>query len=129
MPKSLTRTLVVALLLSFFPAAGTVAADPDVKTRQIFEKMLSAAMANDRDAFVQFAIDPLKEAITKDVMASVHETLGARLKKGYRSFYLCQLKQRGLAVHLWKLTFKDDGDDVLIRLSLRDGKVEGFFFE
>ncbi|MEH2102821.1 MAG: hypothetical protein V7K76_24360 [Nostoc sp.] len=37
------------------------------------------------------------------------------------------LKQQGYQVYLWKLTFLDGGDDVLARLSLKDGKIGGFW--
>ena len=43
--------------------------------------------------------------------------------------YLCQLKQAGYQVHLWKMTFKDDSDDQIARLVLKDGKVAGFFLQ
>jgi hypothetical protein len=30
---------------------------------------------------------------------------------------------------VWKLTFKDAGDDVLVRVALKEGKVGGFFIQ
>ena len=40
-----------------------------------------------------------------------------------------QLKQQGCQVHLWKLVFKDGGDDTLAKLVLKDGRVAGFWLQ
>jgi hypothetical protein len=59
----------------------------------------------------------------------VSTLLSPRMKKGYDTAYLGQLKQQGCQVYLWKLVFKDGGDDTLAKLVLKDGKVAGFWLQ
>ncbi len=105
------------------------AAEPDPSVQKIFKKLLTALQSNDRDAFLADATDAVKKGVTEQVMEGLNKQLGSRLKKGNEATYLCQLKQRGLQVHLWKMTFKDGGDDVVVRVALKDGKVDGFFLQ
>jgi hypothetical protein len=100
----------------------------DEATQKIYDKLLDAIKTGDRDAFVANAADKVKEGTTQEVMDALEKQLGGRLKKGYESTFLCQLKQSGHQVYLWKLTFKDEGDDLVVRVAIKDGKVGGFFF-
>src|SRR5436853_313021 len=111
--------LVAVLVVLPSTATGqTPKADPSVQ--KTFDKLLSAIKASDREMFVADATDAVKQVITQQVMDGLSKQLGSRLKKGYDAAYLCQLKQAGHQVHLWKLTFKDGGDDVVIRVALKD---------
>ena len=47
------------------------------------------------------------------------------LKKGYTLEYFGQLRQRGMAVYVWKVSSSGAPDDVLVRLWVKDGKVGG----
>ena len=97
--------------------------------QKTFDKMLGAIKKADLDAFVADGTDAVKKNTTQEIMDTLKINLGARLDKGYKATYLCQLKQAGHQVYMWKLTFKDDGDDIVIRLALKDGKVGGFFIQ
>lgn len=118
---------VFAIVMAAAAPAGAV--DPDPKVKKIFDKMVAAIQTNDRDAFVANGTDTVKDGVTKEVMDAVHKLHGARLKKGFEAAYLCQLKQEGVQHHLWKVTFKDGGDDLVIRVGLKDGKVATFLFQ
>ena len=109
--------------------AGVQAGEADKAVQKTFEKLLGAIKAGDRDAFIGNATDEVKKGVTQEVMDALKKDLGSRLDKGYKATYLCELKQVGLQVHLWKATFKDDGDDLVIRLVLKDGKLAGFFLQ
>jgi hypothetical protein len=63
------------------------------------------------------------------MLESVSIQLSTRMKKGYDTTYLGQLKQQWSQVYLWKLVYKDGGDDTLVRLVLKDGKVAGFWLQ
>jgi hypothetical protein len=131
MQRHLSRALLIGsaimLVLIASPTVDGGGGGPDAAVKKTFEKMIDALKANDRDAFVADATDQVKEALTPEAMEALHKNLGSRLKKGFTPTYLTQLKQAGHQVHLWKVGFKDDGDDVLIRLAIKDGKVGGFF--
>ncbi len=105
------------------------AADPDPAVKKTFDKMIGAIEANDRAAFVAGATDAVKEGVTQAVMDMLNKQLSARLKKGVEATYLCELRQQERQVHLWRLRFTDKGDDVVVRVALKDGKVDGFFLE
>lgn len=126
--NTVSRIAFVALVLCAGNAAVS-AGDPDPAVKKIFDKMIGAVQANDREAFVANGTDDVKKGTTQEIMDVLEKHLGSRLKKGYKAVYLCELKQAGHQVHLWKLTFKDDGDDMVIRMALKDGKVGGFFLQ
>jgi hypothetical protein len=105
------------------------AKDPDPAVKKMFEKMVGAIESNDRAAFVAQATDAVKEGVTKEVMDALNKQLGPRLKKGYEATYLCELKQQAHQTHLWKVSFKDKADDIVVRIALKDGKVDGFFLQ
>jgi hypothetical protein len=53
----------------------------------------------------------------------------SKLKAGYDLAYLGDLNQRGYQVTLWRIRFKSGGDDLLATLSMRDGKVGGYWIQ
>jgi hypothetical protein len=120
---------VVAVLALFACAAPAWAVDPDPAVQKTFDKMLAALKDNNREVFVAEGTEDVKKGMTKEIMEDLQKLLGARLKKGYTPTYLCQLNQAGHQIHLWKLAFKDKGDDVVVRLAQKDGKVAGFFLQ
>jgi len=119
---------VAAMSPTMVSAQGGQAPKADAATQKIFDNLINAIKAGDRDAFVADATEAIKEGTNQKVMDALAEQLGGRLKKGFETTYLCQLKQSGHQVHLWKLTFKDGGDDLVIRVALKEGKVGGFFY-
>jgi hypothetical protein len=47
------------------------------------------------------------------------------LKAGYQVIFLGSLKQDQSRVTLWKISYNDGGNDDLLRLAVRDGKISG----
>lgn len=123
------RTLIV--LVCLLAVNDAVRADePAEPVQKTFDRLIGAIKANKRDDFIVDAIDAVKQGVTQQVMDGLAKQLGARLDKGYKAAYLCELKQAGLRIHLWKLTFKDGGDDIVVRIAInKGGKVEGFFLQ
>jgi hypothetical protein len=116
----------VSLALS---AKQCLAVSPAEPGRSTLDKLLKAVEANDYDSFVADGTDAVKAAMTKQKLEGVSSLVAPRLKKGYESLYLGELKQQGCQVLLWKLKFKDGGDDILAKLVLKDGKVAGFWLQ
>ncbi len=106
---------------------AAAAKQPDTETQAAFGALMTALEADDYGAFVLPLDDQTKEAMTKLLFEQVSALYAPRLKKGYEAIYLGEMKKKGYRVHLWHLTFKDGGDDVLAELSLKDKKVGGFF--
>ena len=104
-------------------------AAPDQKAQAIFESLMAATVSNDYDGFIAKCDAGMKAALTKPMLAGVSEQIEPRAKKGYDAQYLGELNQQGHSVHLWRLRFKDGGDDVLATLSVKDGKAGGFYLK
>jgi hypothetical protein len=92
-----------------------------------FTNLITAIKENNYDKFVSEGNSAFKEGITKQMFTQLSAQLAPRINKGYSIVFLGELKQQGYQVYLWKLKFKDGGDDSLARLSIKDRKVGGFF--
>ena len=91
--------------------------------------LLTAIATNNYDALIANAAPALKSRITKETFTQVSTQLSPRLKRGYKLQYLGSLKQQGVEVFLWKIIYKDGGDDMLARLVIQEDKVAGFWFQ
>jgi hypothetical protein len=106
-----------------------LAAGAEDAARPVLDKLLKAVEANDYDSFVADGTAEVKAALTKQMLEGVSDQMAPRMKKGYDATYLGELKQSGCKVYLWRLVYKDGGDDTLAKLSLKDGKVAGFLLQ
>jgi len=98
-------------------------------TEEIVNTLLKAIATNNYNALIANAAPALKTRITKQTFTQVSTQLSPRLEKGYKLHYLGSLKQQGVEVHLWKITYQDGGDDMLARLVIQENKVAGFWFQ
>lgn len=100
---------------------------PEQSIQKTFINLINAIKENNYAKFTSQGNDAFKEAITKQIFTQVNGQLAPRIKKGYSAVFLGKLNQQGYQVYLWKLSFQDGNDDVLARLSLKDGKIGGFW--
>ena len=117
----------LTILCSLGLAISSAFADDALSAAKSASDKLFAALANDDYAAFIADGDAAFKLLAKEKFESVVLQLGPRFKSGFEVTYLGELKQKGYAVTLWKITFKDDGDDLLGTLSLKDGKVGGFW--
>lgn len=94
------------------------AAEPSQEEATLVAKLITAHEKLDYDAFVGDSGVPLK----KEPFGSIATRLAPRLQAGHEILPLEALRQRGGRVTGWKVSFKDGGDDLLVTLSIRDGK-------
>jgi hypothetical protein len=106
---------------------ATKSNQPEQSVQRTFTSLINAVEQNNYTQFISQGNDAFKEGITKQTFTQVSGQLAPRIKKGYSAVFLGNLNQQGYKVYLWKLTFFDGGDDVLARLSLKDGKIGGFW--
>jgi hypothetical protein len=125
--KHYIKSLIIAAAAVLTSASAQ--AEPDQKAQALFERLMAATVSNDYDGFIAECDAKMKAALTKSNLAGVSEQIEPRAKQGYNAQYLGELNQRGYKVHLWRLSFKDAGDDVLATLSVKDGKVGGFYLK
>lgn len=101
-------------------------AEPTSPDQAQATKIMIAMENDDYDAFTTDGNAAFK-TITKEQFDSVSEQLASRLRAGYTLTYFGDLKQRGYHVTARKVSFKDGGDDCLAEMSMKDGKVGGFW--
>jgi hypothetical protein len=126
-PLALAGIVALLVLLPGMAPGQAPKADPSVQ--KIFDKLLNAIKTKDRDAFVADATDAVEKETTQEIMDALEKYVGSRLKGGYEASYLCQMKKGAIQVYLWKLAFKDGGDDLVALMALKDGKVGSLHFQ
>jgi hypothetical protein len=119
--------MAVLVVLAWIPILNAAPNGPG--TEGTLNSLLAAIATNNYDVLVVNAAPALKTRITKETFAQVSTQLSPRLKKGYKPQYLGSLKQQGVEVFLWKITYQDGGDDMLARLVVQEDKVAGFWFQ
>ena len=76
-----------------------------------------------------FSVSVAEAALAKPMLQGVSGQLSPQLKKGYVCSYLGELKHQGCRVLLWKIAYKDGGDDTLAKLVLKEGKIAVFWLQ
>ena len=117
------RATLTGLALGLSLGLTTTAAQADA---EMCVRLIKAIAAADHAAFIAEGDAAIRQ-LTKERFAAVAAQLGPRLQSEHETTYLGELRQRGYHVTLWKLSFKDGTDDALASLSVKDGKVGGFF--
>jgi hypothetical protein len=125
--KTIIRTALLAATLSW--SSFTLHAADGAQAEKIFKNLLTAQTAKDYDAFVADADDSLKAALTKTQFDAASNVMIKRTSGGYDTTFLGVLNQHGYQVFLYRLRFKDGGDDMLGTMSLKDDKVGGIYFK
>jgi hypothetical protein len=122
-----TGLVVVLVVLAWIPILKAETVGPS--TEGTVNTLLTAIATNNYDALVANAAPALKTRITQGTFRQVSTQLSPRLKMGYKLQYLGSLRQQGVEVLLWKITYQDGGDDMLARMVIQEGKVAGFWFQ
>jgi hypothetical protein len=126
-----TKSIPSVVLAWFMCLIGSVtlsAATPAPEDATLSAKLITAVEKSDYAAFIADGEAPFQQ-MKKEQFESVCTKLAPRFKGGYAASYLEALKQKGYRVTLWKLSFNDGGDDMLVTLAVKDGKVGGFFIK
>ncbi|WP_420223697.1 hypothetical protein [Pigmentiphaga litoralis] len=105
--------------------SAPVAITPQLEDR-IVMSLLAAIQAKDYQQFVGLGNANFGK-LDKAAFDAVSTQLSPRLQAGYTADRLTQYQQQGYEFSLWKISFKDNGDDIIGTLNVaRDGKVGGF---
>ena len=123
--KSLISIITIAIIAS----TPIRAEETPEEAKTSATALITAIVDKDHAAFKAQGDEMFSKALTKEIFDDVHAKLAPRIKAGYEMTYLTELTRQGQKVTLWKLTFKDGGDDALATLSMKDGKVSGFFIQ
>jgi hypothetical protein len=120
---------IVLFIVLFSLCSSALRAADSTQAEKIFNSLIAAQTAKDYDAFVADADDNLKAALTKTQFDASSNFMIKRTSGGYDATFLGELNQRGYQVFLYRLRFKDGGDDILGTMSLKDDKVGGIYFK
>lgn len=128
-PRSSSRITLWTILVAITLALASNVASPQTlqQTESVVKSMLGAIQSNSLTEFGGLADQTVKAAMTQPILDRMNELLAPRLKQGYALVGMGALKKEGALVYLWKLEFKDAGDDVLVTIAMKDGKVAGFY--
>jgi hypothetical protein len=121
-----TITLITALLLGALTLTHAAEAPSDAQAAS--NKLLAAISSGDYAAFIADG-DAAFKGLKKEQFDAVAAQLGPQFKAGYTATYLGDLNQKGYHVTLWRLRFTTGGDDALATLSLKDGKIGGYWIK
>lgn len=122
------KNLLAAGVLILCAGMTLIAAEPPMEAKTASTQLLEAIASGDYASFVANG-DAAFRGLTKPQFDAVAAQLGPKFKAGYEATYLGDLNQKGFQVTLWRLRFKAGGDDALASLSLKDGKVGGFWIK
>jgi hypothetical protein len=124
--STLGRLLFIGVLLASAGARIGFAQAP-LEVEATMKNMLAATQSKSLADFVAGADASFKSNMTQGKFDSFNSQFAPRLNQGYTATFLARLNQSGYALYLWKLEFKDGGDDRLVTLVVKDGLVSGFF--
>ena len=123
--KRMIPIFIALLLGAALPCRGQAPAEPEA----LMERLMTALENNDYPSFIADSIPEFKQNVTPQVLEDVSSRLASRMKKGYECIYLTEMKQKEYKVYLWKVVFKDAGDDALIKMVMRIDQVAGFWIQ
>jgi hypothetical protein len=114
----------LALFLSAPHATRAEVAAP-AEAEKLLLRLIEAVKAESYDAFLSDADANMKKQLSRQQFEGLCGLYTKPLKQGYTLSYFGQLRQRGMAVYVWKVAAAGAPDEALVRLWLKDGKVGG----
>jgi hypothetical protein len=128
--RSYTGFIMLTVVLTVFTivitSATGLALDPLQQYDTTLHQMLEAIRSKSRDQFVEHGDARFQNGFTEKMFGELAQLLGPRMRQGYEVTFLTTLRQQDYTVYIWKLAFKDNKDDYLIRMAVKDGLVRGF---
>lgn len=121
-----TRSALYSLLVILITSAQAMAQAAPPHYDDVLKQMLEAIRSNSYEQFTARGDDRFKAGFTNKMFTDWNKSIGKRLQQGYTTTFLTTMKQRDYVVYVFKLSFKDQKDDVLISLFVSNGKISGF---
>jgi len=124
MNTKFVRLTVLAAAMLAGCLSSLSAAEASEEYAAMSGKMLKALETGNFEQFIADGNAAWKK-LKKGQFDAIAGQLGRRLKAGYETSYLGEFKSGGVQVTLWKIVFKS-GDDLLMTMKVKDGKVAAF---
>jgi hypothetical protein len=122
------KTLLLSLSSTLVLVYSVCAVESSGASQSEATKLITAIVTDNYASFLSDG-NAAFQALKKDQFEAVVTQIGSKLKAGYNLIYLGDLNQRNYQVTLWRIRFKSGGDDLLATLSMKDGKVGGFWIK
>jgi hypothetical protein len=110
------------LLMTALLTATPVHAEPEQAVQTLFTNLLTALVRNDYEGFAAECTPARQSVLTRPAFAESSQKIAARANGGYDALYFGDYRQKGHTGYVWRLRFKDGGDDILATLIPTDGK-------
>ena len=123
--RMFTALLLMAAALLIVPAVQAASSGGSAD-KPVVEQLLNAIAQNDYQRFISQGT-PAFASVGEANFQQVADVVSPRLKQGYTVQHLGNLRQQGLDISVWKISFADNGDDLLATLNVTQGRVGGFF--
>lgn len=81
--------------------------------------LFQAIQADDYANFTRAITDDFKAALPKTLFKQVTGWMTPRLERGYDLAYMGELRKGNMKTYVWKIVFRDGGDDVLATMSIK----------
>ena len=121
-----TLPIILTGILSLFIASSAFAGHEGKTEKAALSQLMKAVSDNDYNAFLSNGTPEFKKNVSKQAFDSVTGQLGQLIRAGYTTEYLSKLYQRGVIVHLWKISYVNSKENSLAKLIMIDDKVAGF---
>jgi exonuclease VII large subunit len=89
------------------------------------ETILDAIRTSNYELFLTVGDSDYKARISQEMFDSVSSQLAPHMAEGYNIIYFGNIKQGKYQIYLWKLSFADDGDEFIARMTMNRDKVGG----
>lgn len=118
--------LLILIICSF----DLFAENLDKKVENLFKEEINFVVKDDYKGFVSNGTAEFKKVITPKMFSDVSKQVLERFKIGHEEVFLTTLRKGGHFVYLWKISFKDNGDDIIAKMVLEKGdKISGFWLQ
>jgi hypothetical protein len=126
--KNPRKNILGSALLVVGMLGSLHAAEAPEEAAAASRRLVKAVEENSFNDFVKDG-EPAFKQLDRKQFEAVAKLFDERMKGGYVVDYLGDMKQQGYHVTLWRFRFKDGGDDALATLSMKDGKVGGYWIK
>ena len=100
----------------------------DPEAASCFDKILKATETSDHALFSSVMNEKMKTALPQQRFEGVCQRLSPFFSVPYRSQFMGDLRNGSSVVYFWKLTSDAKPDDMLARMSIKEGLVSGLLF-
>ncbi len=122
------KTTLLTVITLITATLGTLAEEAPKDESLILGTLLEATQDNDLAKFESVCNGAMKTAMTPDTLKEVSAQISPLMKGGYKKNYMGVLDRGDVKTYYWKIDYDKEGvQDMLAELSIKDGKVAGFF--